>query len=136
MLFWPIFGNFWCPVVTLVTFSSNLRNFERNSKNQKSPQKNEKLIPPPQSSSVQLVSESRGGYPARDGQRTNGRTDGRRKSSCLIQDDYLLQSSTGVRQKFKYFALKGLEYITNITQDKISSPLWLKLSFVQVTVME
>ena len=24
MLFWPIFGNFWCPVVTLVTFSSNL----------------------------------------------------------------------------------------------------------------
>ena len=24
MLFWPIFGNFSCPVVTLVTFSSNL----------------------------------------------------------------------------------------------------------------
>ena len=23
---------FWCPVVTLVTFSSNLRNFERNAK--------------------------------------------------------------------------------------------------------
>ena len=32
MLFWPIFGNFWCPVVTLVTFSSNLSNFETNSK--------------------------------------------------------------------------------------------------------
>ena len=24
LLFWPIFGNFWCPVVTMVTFSSNL----------------------------------------------------------------------------------------------------------------
>ena len=32
MLFWPIFCNFWCPVVTLVTFSSNLSNFERNAK--------------------------------------------------------------------------------------------------------
>ena len=32
MLFWPIFGNFWCPVVTSVTFSSNLRNLERNPK--------------------------------------------------------------------------------------------------------
>jgi hypothetical protein len=27
MLFWPIFGNFLCPVVTLVTFGSNLCNF-------------------------------------------------------------------------------------------------------------
>ena len=26
MLFWPIFGNFWCPVVTMVTFSSNHGN--------------------------------------------------------------------------------------------------------------
>ena len=25
MLFWPILGHLWCPVVTLVTFSSNLR---------------------------------------------------------------------------------------------------------------
>ena len=25
LLFWPIFGDFWCLVVTLVTFSSNLR---------------------------------------------------------------------------------------------------------------
>ena len=33
MLFWRIFGNVWCPVVTWVTFSSNLSNFERNSKN-------------------------------------------------------------------------------------------------------
>ena len=24
MLFWPIFGDFGCPVVTMVTFSSNL----------------------------------------------------------------------------------------------------------------
>ena len=30
MLFWVIFGNFWCPEVTLVTFSSNISNFERN----------------------------------------------------------------------------------------------------------
>ena len=35
MLFWPIFGNFWCPVVTLVTFSSNLGNFESNPKKPK-----------------------------------------------------------------------------------------------------
>ena len=28
MLFWPNFGNFWCSVVTIVTFSSNLSNFE------------------------------------------------------------------------------------------------------------
>ena len=26
VLFGPIFGNFWCPVVTLVTFSSNISN--------------------------------------------------------------------------------------------------------------
>ena len=32
MLFWPIFCNFWCPVVTLVTFRRNLSNFERNLK--------------------------------------------------------------------------------------------------------
>ena len=35
MRFWPILGHFWCPVVTLVTFSSNSSNFERNPKNQK-----------------------------------------------------------------------------------------------------
>ena len=28
MLFWPILGHFWCPVVTLVNLSSNLSNFE------------------------------------------------------------------------------------------------------------
>ena len=32
MLFWLIFGNFWCPLVTWITFSSNLSNFERNPK--------------------------------------------------------------------------------------------------------
>jgi hypothetical protein len=32
MLFWPIFGNFWCLVVIVVTFSGNLSNFERNQK--------------------------------------------------------------------------------------------------------
>ena len=31
MLFWPIFGNFWCSVVTMVTFSSNISN--NNKKN-------------------------------------------------------------------------------------------------------
>ena len=30
MLLRPIFGNFWFPVVTLVTFSSNLSHFVRN----------------------------------------------------------------------------------------------------------
>ena len=28
----PILGNFWCLVVTSVTFSSNLSNFENNQK--------------------------------------------------------------------------------------------------------
>ena len=32
MLFWPIFGNFWCPVVALLPFSSNLSNFKKNPK--------------------------------------------------------------------------------------------------------
>ena len=30
MLFWTILCNFWCPAVTLATFSSNLSNFKRN----------------------------------------------------------------------------------------------------------
>ena len=44
MLFWPIFGFFWCPVVTLVTFSSNLKNFERNPKKPKKKIKNPKYF--------------------------------------------------------------------------------------------
>ena len=40
MLFGPIFGNFLCPVVTLVTFSSNISNFERNPKKPKKSKKN------------------------------------------------------------------------------------------------
>ena len=28
MLFWPILGQFWCPVVTLLIFSSNTSNLE------------------------------------------------------------------------------------------------------------
>ena len=40
MLFCPIFGDFWCSVVTVVTFSSNLNNFERNQKN---PRKSKKI---------------------------------------------------------------------------------------------
>ena len=39
MLFWPIFGIFWCPVVTLVTFSSNLSNFARIPKKPKKSKK-------------------------------------------------------------------------------------------------
>ena len=31
-LFLPILGNVWCSVVTLVIFSSNLSNFEKNKK--------------------------------------------------------------------------------------------------------
>ena len=30
MLFWPIFGDFWCPVVTMVTFTSNLIIFQKS----------------------------------------------------------------------------------------------------------
>ena len=30
MLFWPVLGHFWCPVVTLVTFSNNHSLFEKN----------------------------------------------------------------------------------------------------------
>ena len=45
MLFWTIFGNFWCPVVTLVTFSTNLSNFKRNpQKNPKKVQKFQKFL--------------------------------------------------------------------------------------------
>ena len=43
MLIWPIFGIFWCLVVTLVPFSSNLRNFERNQKKLKNPKKIKKI---------------------------------------------------------------------------------------------
>ena len=32
LLFLPIFEDFWCPVVALVTLSKSLRNFERNAK--------------------------------------------------------------------------------------------------------
>ena len=38
----PIFGDFWCPVVTVVTFSSNLSNFERNKKKNEKVQKKSK----------------------------------------------------------------------------------------------
>ena len=32
MLFWPIFGHFWCSVVTLITFSSYLNGLKKNPK--------------------------------------------------------------------------------------------------------
>ena len=47
MLFWPIFGNFWCLVVTLVTFSSYLSNFERNPKIRQNLKKNPKILKNP-----------------------------------------------------------------------------------------
>ena len=43
MLFWPIFGDFWCPVVPVVTFSSNLSNFERKKEEKKSQKKSTKI---------------------------------------------------------------------------------------------
>ena len=35
MLFWPIFGNFWCPVVTLVTFIVTLVSLKGTAKKTK-----------------------------------------------------------------------------------------------------
>ena len=32
MLFWPSLGHFWCSVVTLLPFSSNLSSFEKRHK--------------------------------------------------------------------------------------------------------
>ena len=29
LMFWPILGNVWCSVVTLISFSSNLNNFKK-----------------------------------------------------------------------------------------------------------
>ena len=49
MLFWPILGNFWCAVVTFVTFSSNLSNFERNPSPKKNLKKKRKKINHPPS---------------------------------------------------------------------------------------
>ena len=37
--FGPFLAIFWCPVVAVVTFSSNLSNFERNQKKRKHPKK-------------------------------------------------------------------------------------------------
>ena len=44
MLFWRFFGNFWCPVVTVVKFNSNLSRFEKNPKKKKKSNKNPKKI--------------------------------------------------------------------------------------------
>ena len=41
ILFWTTFGNFWCPVVTLVTFSSNISN--NNQKKKKIQKKSKKI---------------------------------------------------------------------------------------------
>ena len=42
MLFWPILGHFWCPVVPFVTFSSNLSNLEKIPQKPKTNTKNKK----------------------------------------------------------------------------------------------
>ena len=41
--FWPILSHFWCSVVTLVTFSSNLNNYEKIPQNSKLKTKNPKI---------------------------------------------------------------------------------------------
>ena len=45
--YYAVLAHFWCPVVTLVVFSSNLSNFERNpkepNKSPKNPKKKKKL---------------------------------------------------------------------------------------------
>ena len=43
MLFWPILDNFWCPVVTLVTFSINLSTLKRFKKVHKNTKKSQKI---------------------------------------------------------------------------------------------
>ena len=43
LCFWPILGNFWCLVITLITFDSNPNNldfFVVNPNNEKNSQKN------------------------------------------------------------------------------------------------
>ena len=35
MLFWPIVGDFWCPVETLVNFSSKSYKFQKIQKSKK-----------------------------------------------------------------------------------------------------
>ena len=69
MLFGPIFGDFWCPVVTVVTFSSNLSNFERN-------QKKEDAIRPELSCPARFRIQGGSTSVTEDGGRTNERTNG------------------------------------------------------------
>ena len=42
--YYAFLANFWCPVVTLVTCSTNLSNFERNPNKPKKSKKNLKKI--------------------------------------------------------------------------------------------
>ena len=70
MLFRSIFGNYLCPVVTLVSFSSNLSNFERNKKNKiKNPKistakksKNLKILKFPKNKLIMLLRFIFGNY--------------------------------------------------------------------------
>ena len=59
MLFWPILGQFWCPVVTVVTFSNNLSNFKKNTKSPKKIWHNFFLIKPRKSKIFQYWSEKK-----------------------------------------------------------------------------
>ena len=43
MLFWLVFGDFWCPVVTLVIFSGNLSKFEKYQKKTKKSKRCKKI---------------------------------------------------------------------------------------------
>ena len=70
ILFWPIFGIFWSPVITLVTFSSNISN--NNNKNNKIKEKSKNFN---QSSPVHPVSEFRGGTLSVTNRRTNEQTE-------------------------------------------------------------
>ena len=78
MRFWPILGHFWCSVVTFITFSSNLNNFEKIV--EQFCQLRRLVFD--QSSPVNPVSESRGGVPW--ALQTEG--EGGRKFLCLILD--------------------------------------------------
>ena len=76
MLCWPIFGHFWCPVETLVTYSSNLSNFEK--------------IPKIPKLSSPTRFRIKGGYPEHyEGQTEDGRTEIERTDKNEKKKTYL-----------------------------------------------
>ena len=58
MLSWLTLGNFWSSVVTSVTFSSNLSNFQKNPKNPKKFKESKKNQTYPKSSTIQKNSKN------------------------------------------------------------------------------